>query len=104
MFDPEVVEGRCGPYPVGVDVTRIRDGLSTTLLFVEASRGVPWTKPEDLPFDLDRPPSGAGSRHNEGFVAVMADGSTKVLRNEVSPKMLKAIITRAGGETVNWDD
>ena len=34
------------------------DGTSNTILAVEANRGIPWTKPEDIPFD----PHGAVAR------------------------------------------
>ncbi len=42
------------------------DGPAQTIMLVEAARGVPWTKPEDLPFDPDPakslPPLGATPR------------------------------------------
>ena len=33
----------------------ITDGTSNTLMIVEAKRNIPWTKPEDLSFDPDKP-------------------------------------------------
>ncbi len=33
----------------------IADGTAWTIMVVEAARPVPWTKPEDLPFDAEKP-------------------------------------------------
>ena len=37
------------------------DGIGNTLLIGESRRGVPWTKPEDLPLDMSIPFTGLGS-------------------------------------------
>jgi hypothetical protein len=41
--------------PRGIRLTDFPDGTANTLLVVEAANGVPWTKPEDLPFDPNGP-------------------------------------------------
>ena len=83
-----------------VDVT---DGLSNTLLAVEARRDIPWTKPEDIPFDPNGPLPEPGGFVADGFNALFADGSVRFIRKTVKPQVLKALITRAGGEVISSD-
>jgi prepilin-type processing-associated H-X9-DG protein len=82
------------------------DGLSNTLLVGESRSGVPWTRPEDLLFDLTRPLSGLGSfhgYHNNGFNAAFADGSVRFLKSSIVPSVLHALLTRNGNEEVSPD-
>jgi len=79
----------------------ITDGTSNTIMFVEAQRDIPWTKPEDIPLDQATPPQ-LGGFANNGFNAAFADGSVRFMSNQVDPAMLKALITKAGGEVVNF--
>ncbi len=83
------------------------DGTSNTLMVVEAEAGVPWSKPDDLPFDPEAPPSpslyGAGSKHPGGFNAAFADGSVRFLKRSINSMLLKALITRDGGEVIAPD-
>jgi len=51
---------------VGVALRQVTDGTSNTLAIVEAKREIPWTKPEDLPFDMSVPLTGLGSHHAAG--------------------------------------
>src|SRR5262249_21736661 len=39
----------------GLKITSITDGTSNTLMVVEGEEPVPWTKPDDLPFDPKKP-------------------------------------------------
>ncbi len=73
------------------------DGTSNTILAVEAKRDVPWTKPEDIPFDVKGPlPELQGFVEN-GFNAAFADGSVRFISKAVNPTVLKALITRRRG-------
>ena len=81
----------------------IFDGTSNTILAVEARRDIPWTKPEDLPFDPGRL-SELGGYNANGFNAVFADGAVRFLSNTVNPTVLKALITRDGGEVIRFDE
>jgi hypothetical protein len=78
------------------------DGPSNTLLLVEAGEPVPWTKPDEIAFDPDRPIRLRGL-FRDGFRACMADGSRRWIRNELSEATLRAAITRNGGETLGAD-
>ena len=46
----------------GITVPQIKDGLSNTIALVAVGpdKAVPWTKPQDLPFDLGQPDRGVG--------------------------------------------
>ncbi|MGF1578891.1 MAG: DUF1559 domain-containing protein [Gemmataceae bacterium] len=72
------------------------DGVSSTILIVEADKQVPWTKPEDLEFDPAGPLPKLGVNGN-GALASFADGSVRNLVN-FNKKELQALITVNGNE------
>ncbi|GAC1464026.1 MAG: hypothetical protein NVSMB9_02220 [Isosphaeraceae bacterium] len=84
-----------------VPLAEVTDGTSNTLLVGEASKAVPWTAPEDLPFDLSLPNSGLGSQHFGGFNAAFADGSVRFLLNTINKSVLSALLSRNGGEVIS---
>jgi hypothetical protein len=79
------------------------DGTSNTILAVEAVRDIPWTKPEDIPFDTNGPLPELGGFWEDGFSALFADGSVRYLKKSIRSEVLKALITRAGGEVISSD-
>jgi RNA polymerase sigma factor (sigma-70 family) len=87
--------------PEGCKFADITDGLSNTLLIVEAADAVPWTKPEDLPYDSNGPLPKLGGEFSEGFNAAFCDGSVRFLSKTVPEKTLRALMTRNGGERVD---
>jgi hypothetical protein len=96
---PDTIFGR-GDKP---KISDIFDGTSNTLMVVEARRDVPWTKPEDIPFDPNAPPPALGGFTPEGFNAGFGDGSVRYIKHSINPQVLKALITRAGGEVISSD-
>ena len=87
------------------------DGLSETLLVVEARDPVPWSKPVDLVYDSNGPLPAFSNHYKRrrywlcfevsakpGFVAGFADASCLLIPGDTEEKIIRAIITRNGGE------
>src|SRR5262249_30711649 len=83
-----------------INFARIPDGTSNTLMIVEAATPVPWTKPDDIPFDPNGITPRLGTHYNGGRKPALADGSVRFLPGNLPPATLKALITRDGGEVV----
>jgi len=84
----------------GVRIAEVTDGLSGTLAVVETERQIPWTKPEDLKYDPAGPLPPIGSAHPGGYNAAFADGTVRFISRNIDEKLLRALITISGGETV----
>jgi RNA polymerase sigma factor (sigma-70 family) len=78
------------------------DGTSKTLFVVEAGEAVPWTKPVDLPYAPDRPVPKVGGQFTDEFGAALGDGSARLLPKAMPSTLLRALITRNGGERIDW--
>ena len=80
------------------------DGASNTILIVEAAKAVPWTKPDDVPFDPSKPilPLMSTSFRG-GFNVVMVDGSVRFVPQSVSEMTLKAAITPDASDVLGAD-
>ena len=83
----------------GPKFSEVMDGTANTIMVVEAGadKAVPWTKPEDLPFDPQNPKAALGNVGPE-FLAAFADASARAIKSNISDNDLKAIITKKGGE------
>jgi prepilin-type processing-associated H-X9-DG protein len=84
----------------GVKLQDVVDGTSNTVLVTEADQPVPWTAPQDIPYDPNVSMLGMGSRHPGGFNLSMADGSVRFVRSTVSGGVLASLLTRNGAEFV----
>lgn len=82
----------------GPRMLEILDGTSNTILVVQAGDHIqiPWTKPEDVPFEPENPVAALGDITDAGFLALYADGRVGLISKEVTPAKLAAAITRAG--------
>jgi type II secretory pathway pseudopilin PulG len=95
----------------GTKIASITDGTSNTIAVVEAKEAVPWTKPEsELAFDELKPGEKPkpiidllGGHFRDGFSALFCDGSVRFIRNKVNRLVLRALITRNGGEVISSD-
>ena len=78
------------------------DGASKTIMLVEADpdQSVAWTKPDDWQYDPNNPLRGLGSSRPGGFLATLADASSRFIHNETDAEIVKAMMTRDGGEPV----
>jgi prepilin-type processing-associated H-X9-DG protein len=90
--------------------TEVTDGISNTIMVVESAQAVPWTKPDELPFDKananargQAPLLDAGSRHPGGLNAAFGDGAVRFLKLSINPMVFRALITKSGGEVVGAD-
>jgi hypothetical protein len=88
----------------GRSIVDFLDGTSNTILIIVADKAVPWTKPEDVDFDSNKPMLPLLSRHfRSGYLVALVDGSVRVVPSSVSENTLKAAITRNGGEALGPD-
>jgi hypothetical protein len=92
-------EGRRG-WRLKVDIPR----PSYTVLIAEAAKGVPWTKPEDIPNDGNGPLPKLGAMFEGRFHVAMADASTRGFRTfQVEEADLRSAILRDGNGDWPWD-
>ena len=87
---------------VGTGISQIRDGTSFTAMVLEVNpeAAVEWTKPADWEFDPADPTRDLGGVNPSTIIVGFADGSTQRLPKSIDPKIMKAIMTRAGGEVL----
>ncbi len=101
----------------GIKMDQITDGLSNTLLVIEAGEAVPWTKPADLPFHPDQslPPLGGIFKERFRFstlsfeggkdiLSLFADGSVHPIKKTIKEENLRRLIIRNDGQAVDSDE
>jgi len=85
----------------GIGLEEVTDGTSSTVLVASARDAVPWTQPSELSFISGQPLPSLDRSDPQGYVLGMCDGSVRLLpRSE--ERILRAMITRAGGEVIPW--
>jgi hypothetical protein len=117
--DATHIQGFVGPGTAlecpGLTERDFPDGLATTIFAVEARDSVPWAKPADLPYDPydPIPPLGCLSHYpsmrigtvvmtwRSGFHASFMDGSVRFFSSNIDEEVLRALITRNGGERID---
>lgn len=80
-----------------IDIT---DGTTNTILYVQGGQKVTWSRFGEYKFDPARPLPALGKPDADGFWVVMGDAQVKWVKKTVDEKVLKAAITKSGGETV----
>jgi serine/threonine protein kinase len=86
LFEPQVALSR----------SQAVDGPDQTLLVVEATDPVPWTKPEELEVGEGKPSPRLGFSAADEFPALFADGSVRRLRRALPPALMQRLFTRSG--------
>jgi hypothetical protein len=84
----------------GTAFKEITDGLANTILLVEAKRDIPWTKPEDILYDPDKPLPELGGYFPGVVNTAFADATVRGLPSNISDKVLRPLITKADGQAV----
>lgn len=95
------------PIPmIGRSIIQFVDGTSNTFLVAEAGTAVPWTKPQDIPFQVElmnAPPNSGtwpklGGLFDGDFHVIMADGETvHYIKKDPPADKLRPFITVADG-------
>ncbi|MFO0977287.1 MAG: DUF1559 domain-containing protein [Planctomycetaceae bacterium] len=98
----------------GTATEEFQDGISNTMMLVEAcGSSIVWSEPRDIdiattPIGINLPGREFGesdslmsSWHSGGSQAALADGSVRFFSASTDPMILKAMVTRNGGELVD---
>jgi len=97
------------PGAESVTMAQIRDGMSNTLLAVEATgSGINWLEPRDLDaeevnlFGINSGNvGGIQSNHANGANAAFCDGSVQSLSEAIDPETLRLLINRSDGMVID---
>ena len=85
-------------------IQSITDGSAMTLMIAEAANaGIHWMEPRDLDFDemtfhVNGSPNEISSHHTGIVEVLFADGHTSMLDASIGNQVLRAILTKSGGE------
>ncbi len=83
----------------GIKIGEITGGTSNTIMFVEAKRDIPWTKPEDIDCDPAKPLPTFGGHFPGGFCAGYADGSVRWITAQTPADVIRDLIDPTGNKT-----
>ena len=81
----------------------ILDGIDKTIALVEAKRSVPWTKPEDIPYNSKGPLPLLGGFFSDGFHVGFLDAHVSFVPFDVDEALLRSLFTKAGRERLRAD-
>ena len=92
----------------GIQFRRITDGMSNTIALVERKTPVCWMQPVDVLQEhaylgVNKHEHGIGSEHSGGVIVGFGDGSVRFMKDGISPDFLKALLTKAGGESIPYE-
>lgn len=98
-------KGTIGEEAQGIEFAQVQDGLSNTIVVVEAapSAAVAWTSPDDLNFDVDDPLAGLVGSHPGGFQVLFGDGSVRFISQAIAPETLKLLMDPRDGRAIPAD-
>jgi hypothetical protein len=104
LTNVQIFVGEKAPWPKSKEsfgLKQIKDGAANTLMLLQAAEPVVWTKPDDLEYDPQKPLPKLGIG-GQGVGVVLFDMSVRELPANWPEKNWRAIITPAGGESVEW--
>ena len=97
-------QGALGGGPPWINPSNVTDGTTHTLLLGVSAKPVPWTKPEDMPFDPKQDPHKLLRKTDAGYTVAFDGGGQTTLKADTPEAVMKAFIAPAGRETVNPAD
>jgi hypothetical protein len=77
-----VGKNTCFEPGIKVMMARVSDGTSNTLLAVESSDAVPWTKPEEIDYQPGGPLPALGLPKSDFVMVLMVDGSVRLVNKK----------------------
>ncbi|MFO0935440.1 MAG: DUF1559 domain-containing protein [Gemmataceae bacterium] len=83
-----------------VNILTMADGASNTAMVATAGKSVPWTKPEDIPFDAKKDLPKLGADFDGEFAMLMADGSVKKIKRDFHHGTMKDVIQMNDGRPI----
>jgi Protein of unknown function (DUF1559) len=86
-----------------VALDKIPDDAANTIMIAESTAQVPWAQFNEHPYSPDGPLPELGRATRNTFLVAMADGSVRSVKKTVAPHILRAAVTRDGGEPVGPD-
>ncbi|MFP6619919.1 MAG: DUF1559 domain-containing protein [Pirellulaceae bacterium] len=83
----------------------VKDGTSNTIMIMQvgSDKAVPWSKPEDLPYDA-KDPIGSLGNIGEFFQACFADGSVHQLKSTIKPATLLKLFNCSDGGIIDFEE
>lgn len=102
----QLVTGEAAAFHAGrsLSLADIRDGLSNTILLTVTGpdRAVPWTQPDDIPFDPAAGPAALGAMPGDELFIVTFDGNAwRIKKSLVTNDLWKALVTPGGEERID---
>jgi hypothetical protein len=95
-----VGDGTVFPGKDAIQIKDITDGTSNTIICIDADdeHAVVWTKPDDLKANPKKPEAGLSTRHGDGYLFAMADGSVHFVSTKIDKKTLGLLFIRNSGQ------
>jgi Protein of unknown function (DUF1559) len=91
-----------GQQPPTIRMADVQDGVSNTILVIEAGEPVEWTKPDDIDWSPGKPRPALGYAPDtwQFFTVLTADGRTRQVSKLIPDNVLRLLITRNDGQAI----
>jgi hypothetical protein len=90
--------------PQRYNLANVPDGTSNTIMAIEGGEPVIWTKPDDIPYDPNKPLPNLKLLDNSRIQVLLADASVRTIDvGRISEKTLRNAITADDGEVLGDD-